>query len=492
MDFAGRNVLVVGLARTGEATAEFLLRRGARVTITESKSREDLGPRAEYWTRRGVKLETGGHTLASFLNADLIIPSPGVPRHPEFAAAIARGIPVWSEIELAARHLKGKIIGITGTNGKSTTTTLLHRILKDDGRKAFLAGNIGTPLISFVDKSRDDHMYVTEISSFQLEYVHAFRAPLALILNLSGNHLDWHASMEDYAAAKAKLLFGQKAGDAAVLNREDAAIWAWKDAAVSDIYGFSGKRPVRRGAFIRAVCDNQDASGNRGSRVVCDSRADRVDQVVSDNRDDRVAWVVVRDEKGERRILPVSEIKLPGLHNRENVLAATAAAGLLGVAPSRIRASVRGFRGLEHRLEQVATIRGVSFVNDSKATTVDAALKALASFTRPVVLILGGKDKGSDFRPLRRAVRRGVKTVVLVGAAREKIRAALAGTVPLLEAGTYPEVIRTAYAAASPGDIVLLAPACTSWDMFRDFEERGRIFKREVRRLAARPKQRRG
>ena len=456
MDFADRNVLVVGLARTGEATAEFLLRRGARVTITESKSREDLGPKADAWTRRGVKLETGGHTLSSFLRADLIIPSPGVPRCPEFAAAIARGIPVWSEIELAARYLKGTIIGITGTNGKSTTATLLHRILKDDGRKAFLAGNIGTPLISFVDKSRDDHLYVTEISSFQLEYVRTFRAPLALILNLSDNHLDWHGSMEDYAAAKAKLLFGQKAGDAAVLNREDARIWAWKDAAVADVNGFSGKRPVRRGAFIRD------------------------------------GWVVICDDKEEKRVLPVSEIKLPGPHNRENVLAATAAARLLGVAPSRIRASVRGFRGLEHRLERVATIRGVSFVNDSKATTVDAALKALASFTRPVVLILGGKDKGSDFHPLRRAVRRGVKTVVLVGAAREKIRAALAGTVPLLEAGTYPEVVRTAYAAAAPGDIVLLAPACTSWDMFRDFEERGRVFKREVRRLAARPGRGRG
>ncbi|HQF99095.1 MAG TPA: UDP-N-acetylmuramoyl-L-alanine--D-glutamate ligase, partial [Candidatus Aminicenantes bacterium] len=346
--------------------------------------------------------------------------------------------------------LKGSIVGLTGTNGKSTTTTLLHRILKDAGRPAFLAGNIGTPLISFVDRSRDDHLYVTEISSFQLEYVHAFRARLALVLNLSGNHLDWHGTMDDYAAAKAKLVLGQKAGDAAVLNREDARVWAWKEAAVSDVFAFSGKRPVRRGAFVRD------------------------------------GWVVVRDGGEERRILPVSEIKLPGLHNRENVLAAAAAARLLGIAPSRIRASVRGFRGLEHRLEPVATVGGVSFINDSKATTVDATLKALAGFTRPVVLILGGKDKGSDFRPLRKAVRRGVKAVVLVGSAREKIREALAGIVPLLEAETYPEVVRAARAAAAPGDIVLLAPACTSWDMFRDFEERGRVFKREVRRLARR------
>jgi len=455
MDLRDKNVLVVGLARTGEATADFLLRRGARVTITEKKSREALGPKAEAWIRRGVTLETGGHTLASFLGADLIVPSPGVPRVPEFAAALDRGIPVWSEIELASRFLKGTIVGITGTNGKSTTTTLLHRILKDAGRPAFLAGNIGTPLISLIDRSRDDHLYVTEISSFQLEYVRTFRAALALILNISGNHLDWHGTLDEYAAAKAKLLLGQKPGDKAVLNREDARIWGWKDAAVSDVFGFSGKRPVRRGAFV------------------------------SDD------WIVVRDDR-DQRILPVSEIKLPGLHNRENVLAAVLAARLLGVPASRIRASVRGFRGLEHRLEPVLTIRGVSFVNDSKATTVDATLKALASFDRPVILILGGKDKGTDFRPLRRAVRRGVKSVVLVGSATEKIRTVLQGAVPLTEARTYAEVVRQGFAAASRGDVVLLAPACTSWDMFADFEERGRVFKREAKRLAAELRRGRG
>jgi len=456
MDLQGRNVLVVGLARTGEATAEFLLRRGARVTITESKSRDELGPKAEAWLRRGVTLETGGHTAAVFASADLIIPSPGVPRHPEFAAAIGRGIPVWSEIELAARYLKGTVVGITGTNGKSTTTTLVHRILKDAGRKAFLAGNIGIPLISYVDKSRDDHIYITEISSFQLEYIHEFRASLVLILNLSGNHLDWHGSMEEYAASKARLLFGQKEGDAAVLNREDARIWGWKDKAVSTVFAFSGKRPVRRGSYLRD------------------------------------GWIFFRNDKEEKRILPVSEIKLPGLHNRENVLAAAAAARILMVPPSGIRATVRKFRGLEHRLESVATIDGVTFINDSKATTVDAALKALASFNRPIVLILGGKDKGSDFHPLRKAVRQSCRAVVLVGLAKDKIRKAITGTVPLLDARTYPEVVRTAFGAAKRGDVVLLAPACTSWDMFRDFEERGRVFKREVRRLAAQRKAKRG
>ena len=484
MDLRDKKVLVVGLARTGEATAEFLLRRGARVTITEKKSREALGVRAENWIRRGVTLETGGHTLASFLEADLIVPSPGVPRVPEFAAALDRGIPVWSEIELASRYLKGTIVGITGTNGKSTTTTLLHLILKNAGRPAFLAGNIGTPLISFVDRSRDDHLYVTEISSFQLEYIRTFRAALAVILNLSGNHLDWHGTMDEYADAKAKLLLGQKPGDRAVLNREDARIWAWKDKAASDVFGFSGRRPVRRGAFVQdewIIIRDDRASGAQiagNSRVVRDDRAS-VTQIAGNSR-------VVRDRaKEDQRILPVSEIKLPGRHNRENVLAAALAARLLGVPASRIRKTVRGFRGLEHRLEPVLTVRGVSFVNDSKATTVDATLKALDSFDRTLILILGGKDKGTDFRPLHRAMKRGVKSVVLVGAATEKIRTVLSGTVPLIEARTYAEVVRQGFAAASRGDIVLLAPACTSWDMFADFEERGRVFKREVKRLAA-------
>jgi UDP-N-acetylmuramoylalanine--D-glutamate ligase len=479
MDLRDKKVLVVGLARTGEATAGFLLRRGARVTITEKKPREALGPKAETWIRQGVTLETGGHTLASFLNSDLIVPSPGVPRVPEFAAALERGIPVWSEIELASRYLKGTIVGITGTNGKSTTTTLLHRILKDAGRPAFLAGNIGTPLISFVDRSRDDHFYVTEISSFQLEYIPTFRAALALILNISGNHLDWHGTLDEYAAAKAKLLLGQRPGDRSVLNREDARIWSWKDKAASDVFGFSGRRPVRRGAFIQ-----DEWIVVRNDRIVRDNKVVMHNKVVYDEK-------LVRDDR-DQRILPVSEIKLPGLHNRENVLAAALAARLLGIPASRIRASVRGFRGLEHRLEPVLTVRGVSFVNDSKATTVDATLKALASFDRPLILILGGKDKGADFQPLRRAVKHGVKSVVLVGSAAEKIRTVLQGAVPLIEARTYAEVVRKSFAAASRGDIVLLAPACTSWDMFADFEERGRVFKREAKRLAAELKRGRG
>jgi UDP-N-acetylmuramoylalanine--D-glutamate ligase len=442
--------LVVGLGKTGEAVADFLLNQGARVKISERKTAEALGGAAEAWAARGAEVEAGGHRLVSFLEADLIIPSPGVPLLPEYAAAQSHGVPILSEIELAYRFLKGRIIGITGTNGKSTTTTLVHKILKDAGHKAHLAGNIGTPLISFVDRSRDDHVYVTEISSFQLEFIDAFRASIAAFLNVSQNHLDWHASFETYFLSKAKLILGQRAGDRAVLNRDDARVWDLKALAPSEVYGFSRRRALGRGCYLR------------GDRIV------------------------LRDGTAERDLMPVGEIRLLGLHNRENVMAAAMVGALSGVEPRSMRASIREFTGLEHRLEPVLTLRGVAFVNDSKATTVDATIKAIESFDRPIVLILGGKDKGSDFTKLRRLVKARVKKVVLVGAAKDKIRAALQGAVPMVEAGTFADVVPLAFAAASRRDVVLLAPACTSWDMFANFEERGRVFKREARKLARR------
>jgi UDP-N-acetylmuramoylalanine--D-glutamate ligase len=272
---------------------------------------------------------------------------------------------------------------------------------------------------------------------------------LAVFLNISQNHLDWHETFESYFGSKKKLLTSQRKEDRAVLNRDDALVWRLRGEARSDVFGFSRKRPLRRGCFVRD------------------------------------GWVVVRD-RDERKILPIKDIRLPGLHNQENVMAAVLAAHLSGVAAARIRASVKAFDGLEHRLERVLSVRGVRFVNDSKATTVNATLKALQSFDAPIVLILGGKDKGSDFTKLRRLVKARAKKVVLVGAAKDKIRKALAGVVPMEEAESFSEVVPRAYAAASRGDVVLLAPACTSWDMFKNFEERGRTFKRDVRALARR------
>jgi UDP-N-acetylmuramoylalanine--D-glutamate ligase len=451
MELRERNVLVVGFERTGEAVCRFLLDRGARVRVTEKRPASALGERMRSFAERGAVFETGGHRPEAFLEADLIVPSPGVPPLPEMLAARARGVPILSEIELAYRSLRGKIIGITGSNGKSTTTTLVHRILKDGGLRSRLAGNIGPPLVSFVAKSREDDVYVTEISSFQLEWTELFTPALAAVLNVSENHLDWHGSFEAYFGAKTKLLLRQGPEGVAILNRDDPRVWGLRSEAGARVYGFSRKRRPARGAFV----------------------------------DD--GWIVVRDGP-PARILPASRIPLPGTHNLENVLAAVLIARLMGVPAASIRRTVLDFRGLEHRLEDVLRVGGIRFVNDSKATTVDATLKALASFDRPIVLILGGRGKGGDFSPLRAAVRRRVRAVVLVGEAAGAIEAALGGVVPAVRASDYREVVRRARALAVRGDVVLLAPACTSWDMFRNFEERGRTFKAEVRRLAAGPR----
>ncbi len=448
MELRGRNVLVIGFERTGEALCRFLLDRGARVRVTDKRPAEAFGTKLREYAGRGVAFETGGHRPESFLEADLIVPSPGVPPLAEIRAAREKGVPVLSEIELAALFLRGRIVGITGSNGKSTTTTLVHRILADAGLRARLAGNIGTPLVSFVAKSRDDDIYVTEISSFQLEYAELFSPGVAALLNVSENHIDWHGTFESYFAAKRKLILRGGPDACAVLNRDDARVWGLAAEARARVYGFSRKRRLARGAYI----------------------------------DD--GWVVVRVGAPEK-VLPAARVRLPGAHNLENVLAAALIGRLMGAAPASIGRTIREFRGLEHRLEDVLTVRGVRFVNDSKATTVDATLKALASFDRPVVLILGGRGKGGDFSPLRPEVKKRARSVVLVGEAADKIEKALGGAVPVARASNYREVVRTAFGMAVRGDVVLLAPAATSWDMFKDFEERGRTFKREVRLLAA-------
>jgi UDP-N-acetylmuramoylalanine--D-glutamate ligase len=448
MELSGKNVLIVGFERTGEALARFLAGRGARVRVTDKKPAEAFGARLAPFVASGVAFELGGHRPESFLEADLIVPSPGVPPLLEIRAARAKGVPVLAEIELASLFLRGRIVGITGSNGKSTTTTLVHRILEDAGLRARLAGNIGTPLLSFAEKSRDDDIYVTELSSFQLEYTDRFTPALAALLNVSENHIDWHGTFESYFEAKAKLIRRLGPDGLVVLNRDDARVWGLRAEARARVYGFSRTHRPARGAFVED------------------------------------GWIVFRDG-GPEKVLPIACITLPGSHNLENVLAAVAIGRLLGAPAASIRRSVLAFRGLEHRLEDVLAVRGVRFVNDSKATTVAATLKALASFDRPVVLILGGRGKGGDFSPLRPAVRRRARSVVLVGEAADKIETALGGAVPVVRASDYREVVRTAFGLARKGDVVLLAPACTSWDMFRDFEERGRTFKREVRRLAA-------
>jgi len=449
MELSGKNVLVVGLGKTGEALCRFLLDRGARVTVADKQPAESLGRKIERWRERGVTVAAGSHDLRLFLQADLVVPSPGVPPIPEMEAARAKGVLVLSELELASRFLRGTVAGITGSNGKSTTATLTHKILKDAGRRAFLAGNIGTPLISLASRSRADDVYVTEISSFQLFYTQTFKPAVSAILNVSINHIDWHGSFEHYLEAKTKILRNLDARDAAILNRDDPRVWALRRLGPFQTLGFSRRVRPARGIFVR------------NGALVMSGHPDRL-------------------------LMRTAEIPLPGAHNWENVMAASLIGLRLGIPPALIKRSVKDFHGLEHRLEQVLTLKGVTFVNDSKATTVDATIKALESFERRVVVILGGKDKGADFTLLRRPLRGRAKRVILIGQAKEKIRAALAGHAPLEDAAGLRQAVLRGFESASRGDIILLAPACASFDMFRNFEDRGRAFKREVRRLAQR------
>ncbi|MBN1224361.1 MAG: UDP-N-acetylmuramoyl-L-alanine--D-glutamate ligase [Candidatus Aminicenantes bacterium] len=449
MNLEGKKVLVVGLGKTGESVCRFLLDRQARVQISEGKPSEQISDKIRQWTQRGVEIEAGGHRRSSFMQADMIVPSPGVPPIPELTDAMAHGVEVVSEVELAFRYIRGRIIGITGSNGKSTTATLCHEILVKGGRKAFLAGNIGTPLISFVDSSKDDHIYVTELSSFQLEYAKHFRASVSIFLNITPDHLDWHKSFDDYFSAKKRLFKNQNRNDTAILNGDDPLVWNLREEIRPHIYGFSRMRAISPGCYIDK---------------------------------DRIVF----SDDGKKTIMNTNDVHLPGVHNQENIMAALCVGHLLHVPSPVIKTSVEEFEGLEHRLEKVATLEGVTFYNDSKATNVGAALKSIQSFDQKIILILGGRDKGGTFEALKKSIALQVKKIFLLGEAKEKIAGALKNGVPMSRVSSLREAVESGFAAASPGDVVLLAPACTSYDMFANFEERGKIFKQEVLSLKKR------
>lgn len=446
IELRNQKILVVGLGKTGEALVNFLLSQGAQVWVSEKKLASELKIDLGELEKKGVRVETGGHRLQTFLEADLIIPSPGVPPLPEIKAAQEKGVKVLAEIELARAFLKGKIIGITGTNGKSTTTTLIHKILRADHRRSHLAGNIGTPLIRYALSSREADIYVTEISSFQLEYCQNFSCEAAVFLNFSANHLDWHGSLEAYWTAKEKLFLNLNEKNIAILNRDDPQVWALRRKIKAPVYFFSRKERVNPGLYVEDE------------------------------------WLYL-NWKERKRVMPLKAIKLPGAHNLENVMASLLVAYLFQVPVSVMRKVVSQFSGLEHRLEKVATWRGVTFYNDSKATTVDATIKALTSLKPGIVLIMGGRDKGADFSLLRPHFKKKVRHLILLGEAKEKIRKALEGTVSIEEAASMREAVSLAALSARRGETILLSPACTSFDMFHDFEHRGRVFKQEVRRL---------
>jgi UDP-N-acetylmuramoylalanine--D-glutamate ligase len=450
-DLEGKRVMVVGLARTGLACALFSAAYGAHVTATDDRSEAELGESATRLREAGVKLEAGGIREESFLEQDLIVVSPGVPANiPALAAARKKGIAIWSEIELAWRYLRGKLVAITGSNGKTTTTSLVGHILRTSNIPTHVGGNIGTPLLSFVERSSDTDVTVAEVSSFQLETVDAFRPEIGVMLNLTPDHLDRHATFEDYAAAKMRMFENQLERDWAVLNADDPEVTK-RTPAKPKLCWFSRQKRVAVGAFL-----------------------------LNDN-------IMFRNEGFEVELAKRSQIPLRGEHNLENVLAACAASYLAGATPTAIAKGVKTFQAVEHRLEFVAEIGGVEFFNDSKATNVDAAVKALEAFPSGLRVILGGKDKGSLYTPLVPLLKERARQVLLIGAAAPKIAddlAELGTVVPIERADTLERAVHLAYRSAEAGDTVLLAPACSSFDQFENYEHRGRTFKQVVQQLA--------
>ena len=450
MELKGKRVLVVGLGRSGLAAALFLRRRGAQVTVSDMRSAQALEKEIPMLLDEGIMVEAGGHGLLTFRRQDLIVVSPGVPLDtPEIKQVRSFGQTILGEVELASRFLKGRTLAITGSNGKTTTTTLCGAILKAAGVPTLVGGNIGIPVVALTDASEEDGWNVLEISSFQLESTETFRPHIAVLLNITPDHLDRHGSFENYREAKERLFANQGAEDFLVLNADDDVASRSAARAKGQVFWFSRTRVVRQGAFVH----------------------------------NGVVLFRPTEQAAAEPVLPVSAIPLKGVHNLENVLAAVVATRLAGVPAEVIHATVAGFQAVEHRLEYVATVGGVGYYNDSKATNVDAAAKAIASFDRGVHLILGGKDKDSDYRTLRPLLAERVRAVYLIGAAAEKIATHLSGAAELRRAGTLANAVEQASRAASPGDTVLLAPACSSFDQFRDYEQRGEQFKQLVRAL---------
>jgi UDP-N-acetylmuramoylalanine--D-glutamate ligase len=448
VELKDKRVLVVGLGKSGVASALFLKERGARVTVSDTKSPDQLRDEIPLLLDHGIAVETGGHGERTFRGQDLIVVSPGVPFDASpLVQARASGEPVIGEIELAAQHLPGPIVAITGSNGKTTTTTLAGEVLAAGGIPTLVGGNIGTPAISLVGQAKPETVVVLEVSSFQLETIATFRPKVAVILNITPDHLDRHRTFQAYVEAKARIFENQQASDFAVLNEDDATCPTLGERSRGRVFWFSRKKEVQRGAWVK------------------------------DGR------IVFRDGQGQREIMLASEIPLKGAHNVENVLAAICVGALMGCEPARIRQAVQNFKAVEHRLEYVATIKGVEYYNDSKATNVDATIKALESFPKNIHLILGGKDKGSDYTVLNDLLRERVKRVYTIGAAAEKIESHIKGAAEVVHTETLENAIRRAAAVAQPGDIVLLAPACASFDQFQSYNHRGRVFKEVVHSL---------
>ena len=464
MELEGKSAVVLGMARSGVAAAELLLRRGARVVAADRKPAAELPEEVTRLRERGARLALGAHDAAAFAGADLVVVSPGVPWDlPELGAARAAGVEVIAELELGFRCLSGTVAAITGTKGKSTTTAALGAMLKEAGQDVRVGGNIGEAVTGLVEGSTAKTVFVLEVSSFQLEGTEAFHPRVAVFLNLSPDHLDRHPSFEDYARAKARIFRNQTEQDWAVVNADDPGVLA-----------LAREGRARRLPFHPASAAAQPPEPEGPAAFFAGGEAR------------------LRRDGAVESLFPLSTVRLPGPHLAGDLLAAAAAARLLGAGPSAVASAVARFTGVEHVLERVAEFGGVAFFNDSKATNVEAARKSIEAFPGPLLVVMGGRYKGGDFRELGPALTARGKAVLAIGEAQGRIGEALGSVLPVTACASLAEAVEKAWARAQPGDTVLLAPACSSFDMFGDYAARGRAFKEEVRRLERREREARG
>lgn len=440
MKLNGMKVVVVGLGRTGLATARFLARRGAQVTVSDKRQISELREAAKEMESMGVRVELGGHKKETFLNSDLIIPSPGVSMYmEELVEAKTKGIKILSEIEIASQFFKSPIIGVTGTNGKSTVVTLLGEIFRASKIEAFVGGNLGTPFIEAIESGKSFKYSILEISSFQLEWIEKFRPYIAVLLNITQDHLERYPNFKTYVDTKKRIFMNQKRSDFAVLNADDPNTQEIIESIKSRTFLFSGKEKIRKGAYL---------SGNKIIYVVGE---------------------IVKE-------IETNRILLKGKHNLENIMATVIVSSICNCDDTAMKRTIEEFRGLPHRIQFVKEISGVKYYDDSKGTNVDAVLRALECFSSPVILILGGRDKASDFTPLFLPIKKKVKVLLLLGEAKEKIAQQLSGSTEIMIVNDMKEAVEKAYLVAKKGDVVLLSPACASQDMFNDYSERGNVF----------------
>ncbi|MEW6662258.1 MAG: UDP-N-acetylmuramoyl-L-alanine--D-glutamate ligase [Bacillota bacterium] len=450
MKWKGLKVVIIGMARSGVAAAKVLGQLGAVVTICDQKPSHSLTEIINDLTKTGINTVTGGYPPIIRSETDLVITSPGVPPTiPPLVQAAEEGIPLWSELELAYRLAKAPIVAITGTNGKTTTTALIGQMFKDGGREVRVGGNIGVPLCQLAVEAAPSEILIAEVSSFQLEATHQFKPRVSIILNITPDHLDRHGNFANYMEAKSRIFRQQSEEDYTVLNYDDPHTRALGERTCGRVIFFS-----RQEALNEGIC----AIGGE---------------------------VKVRLQGREIGVVHIKDIAIPGNHNLENALAAVGAGWVMGLDASSLAHTLKTFSGVPHRLEFAGEYRGIRFINDSKGTNPDAAIKALESYQQPIVLIAGGRNKGGEFSSLARLIKQKVKVLVLVGEAAGQIEEAVVneGFASFYRAATFPEAVRKAADFATPGDVVLLSPACASWDMFNNFEERGDVFKKVVREI---------